>query len=457
MMKGPIYAAVKERKITLFIVAVLIVLGFYSYYIIPKQESPDITAPVAIITTVYPGASPEDVERLVTSKIEDKAVEVGGYDTVDSNSMDSVSIVVLWIENGIDVDKAWEELRQKMSDLKAELPKECMDIEVHTNVTETAGMIISISGENYSYDELSSYAEDLKRELDKIDGVSRFDIIGSQDMEVAVDVDIARLNYYRLSLDNITQIISAQSVEIPSGKVNDGSAKINVKVSGGYPSIKEIGDTILTVSPENGSKVYLKDVAHVHMDLEDSSYKIKQNGRNAVLLTGYFKSNKNIVITGTEVEKIINRYKSRLPEDVVFDEVLYQPADVKKSINSFVINLIEGMVFVIITVFLGMGVRNAIIVSTVIPLSMLITFFAMYLMNIKIHQISIASLIIALGMLVDNAIVVSDSIQVRIDNGEEKMEACVEGVREIALPVLTSTLTTVGAFIPLLMLPSVGL
>lgn len=456
MLKGPIYAAVKEKKITLFIAAILMLLGFYSYYITPKQESPDINAPVAIIVTVYPGASPEDVERLVTTKIEDKAVEVGGYDSIDSFSKNSVSTVVLWIEKGVDIDKAWEELRQKMRELQSELPKECREIQVNTDLSQTAGMMISISGEKYNYEELSSYAEGLKRELSKVDGISRFDITGKQEQEVSVMVDLAKLNYYNLSLDNIAQIINSQSVEIPSGKIKDKDAKINVNVSGGYSTIKEIENTIIAVSAANGSVVRLKDVASVHMSFEDSNYKIKQNGKNAVLLTGYFKENKNIVITGREVEEKLNQYKSRLPKDVVFHEVLYQPKDVSKAINNFIINLIEGMIFVIIVVFLGMGVRNAVTVSAVIPLSMLITFCVMYLMEIKIHQISIAGLIIALGMLVDNAIVVSDAIQVRIDNDEERMQACVGGVKEVALPVLTSTLTTVGAFIPLLMLPSVA-
>ncbi|MFA5537428.1 MAG: efflux RND transporter permease subunit, partial [Bacillota bacterium] len=214
--------------------------------------------------------------------------------------------------------------------------------------------------------------------------------------------------------------------------------------------------TVLDVSPAAGVAIRLKDLANIYFDYEDSNYKIKQNGNNAVLLTGYFKDNENILITGKEVEKTIRNYKANLPQDIVFDEVLYQPKDVKYSINNFILNLIEGMLFVILVIFWGMGVRNAIVVSTVIPLTILITFAAMYVLGIKIHQISIAALIIALGMLVDNAIVISDAIQVRIDNEQEKVAACVEGVREVALPVLSSTLTTVGAFIPLLLLPGVA-
>jgi len=456
LRRGPIYAAVKNRKITLFAVALLIISGLYSYYISPRQESPDINAPIALITTVYPGASPEDVEKQVTSKIENKVVEIDGYDSVDSTSKDSVSTVVLKLDQGVDVDKAWSELRQKMDDLQPDLPEECQDVEINTDLTETAGMIISIAGKNYGYDELESYAEDLKDLLGNVDGVSRFDITGKQDKQVSVSVDISKLNSYSLSLEDIVRIITAQNVEIPSGKISDGNSKINVKIPGNYTSLDELKNTILMVSPSNGSAVRLRDVADVGMAPEDSSYKIKQNGENAVLLTGYFKSNKNVVLVGKDVEKALTAFKARLPKDVTFDEVIYQPKDVSSSVNGFIMNLLEGMLFVMIVVFIGMGARNAVVVSTAIPLSVLITFSAMNLLGIKIHQISITALIIALGMLVDNAVVVSDAIQVRMDNGEEKMDACVDGVKEVALPVLTSTLTTVGAFLPLLMLPSLA-
>ncbi|MDD4504632.1 MAG: efflux RND transporter permease subunit, partial [Clostridiaceae bacterium] len=187
-----------------------------------------------------------------------------------------------------------------------------------------------------------------------------------------------------------------------------------------------------------------------------SNYKIKHNGKNSVLLTGYFKENMNAVLVGKDVDKIIDSFKSRLPQDIIFDKVLFEPEDIGKSINDFILNLLEGILFVVIVVFISMGMRNALIVSIAIPISIIGTFIVMGFADIKLHQISVAALIIALGMLVDNAIVVSDSIQVRMDKGQEKMEACMEGVKEVAIPVFTSTLTTVGAFIPLLMLPSVS-
>lgn len=456
MGKGVIYAAIKHRKITLFTVMLLMVFGLYNYYMLPRQEYPDINPPVALITTVYPGASPVDVEKLVTSKVEDELTEISGYDYSNSVSKNSLSIVVLRLDKNADIDKAWDELRQKMDDLQDELPQGCGTININTDVVDTAGMLISISGEKYSYEELAAYAEELRDALSDVDGVARFNIVGKQEKEVKVTVDPYKLNYYGLSMGDLENLLIAQNIEIPSGQINDGSIKINVSTPGTYQSVSEIENSIIAVSKENASTARLKDIASVTMDLEESNYKIKHNGRNAVLLAGYFKENKNVVLVGKDVQKIIDAFEKRLPQDIEFDRVLFEPADIESSINSFIINLLEGIIFVVVIVFLSMGFRNALIVSMAIPLSMISTFTIMRFADIKLHQVSVASLIIALGMLVDNAIVVSDAIQVRLDRGQDKIEACVSGVKEVAIPVLTSTLTTVGAFIPLLMLPSVS-
>lgn len=447
-----IETVIKHRKVTMFAIFLVFIFGAYSYYIMPKQETPDISVTVAMITTVYPGAPAEDVERLVTRKIEDKVVEVTGFKTVNSTSQDNLSVVILELETGTDVDKAWNELRQKMDELQNELPDECGEINVNTDLYQTAGIIISLSGENHSYYELAEYAERLKNRLIDIDGITRIDILGEQENEVCVEIDTEKLNALPLSLEDVANIIQAQLPEIPMGTLEDNRSRINVKPRVSFSSANDIENIVILTSSEDRSVVRLKDIADVYYKLQDSSYKVKTNGENAVLLAGYFKNDRNILIIGREIQKRIEAFKEEIPDDLHLTKVLYQPDDVRASVNEFIKNLIEGIVFVLAVVFAGMGFRNAVLVSTSIPLSVLITFIAMKVLNIHIHQISIAALIIALGMLVDNAIVVSDAIQVRIDNGEEKLKACVEGVKEVAIPVLMSTLTTVGAFLPLLML-----
>ncbi len=456
MKKGMINAAIKNRKITIFTIIVIAISGLFSYYITPKQEVPDINAPVAIVTTIYPGASPEDVEKLVTAKIENEVANLNGYDYSFSYSYNSISIVCVRLDYGTDVKSAWSDLRKQMEDIQDKLPKECYKIDINTNVVETAGIIVSLSGDNYSYEKLTSYAENLKKELSKIEGISRFDIDGEQDKEITIEMNIDKLNFYKLSLNDIVNIIKSQNIEIPSGTIDDGKSKINVKSTGTFTSIDEISDVVIAVSDTDGTLVRLSDIADIRYSLKKSNYKVKHKNKNAILLTGYFKADRNILIIGKDVEKRLDELKKQLPNDINVENVLFQPDDVRKSVNDFIMNLIEGIVFVVIVVFIGMGFRNAVIVSTAIPISILSTIICMNLLGIKIHQISISSLIVALGMLVDNAIVVSDAIQNRIDNDEEKISACVNGVKEVAIPILTSTLTTIGAFTPLLLLSSIA-
>ncbi|WP_069648845.1 efflux RND transporter permease subunit [Caloranaerobacter ferrireducens] len=455
-MRQLISAAIKMRKITFFIVVLIMIFGLYSYFIIPKQEFPDLNAPAAMIYTVYPGASSEDVEKLVTRRIEEKVVEIDGYSYCNSYSNDDISIVIVRLDYGTDINKAWNQLRQKMDDLQAELPDGCLDIQVNTNLVDTTGIILSITGENYTYDELVNYAEVLKKELRKVNGVSRFEIVGEQEKEVGIEVEAEKLNFYKISLDDIVNIVKLQNTELPSGKIEYENSKINVKISNIFSSLDDIKNLIIGVSDKNGSIVRLGDIADVYIKAKDSNVRIKHNGKNTILLTGYFKENENIVLVGKKVEKQITEIIKDFPEDISVNQVLFQPEEVSKSINNFILNLIEGMLFVIIVVFMGMGLRNAIVVSTAIPVSIISTFIAMHVLGIKIHQISITGLIIALGMLVDNAIVISDSIQNKIDNGDEKFKACIEGVKEVAIPILTSTLTTIGAFLPLLLLDSIA-
>lgn len=450
---GIIYATIRQRKFTVFFIIMIILLGCYSYYLVPKQESPDVNAPVAIVTTVYPGASPEDVEKLVTRPIEDKVLEIKGYKESKSYSRNNISIVVIELNNEADVDQAWLDLRQRMDDIESDLPEECYPTEINTNLAEATGMLISLSGRDYTYEQLASMAEDMKRELARIPGVSRFDIKGKQEKEITVKVRVSDLNQYDLSLEDVYQLLKIQNIEIPSGLLDTGEMKINVKTPGIFTSLSDIENTIITVSGETGALVRLKDIADINWELADSAYKVKNNGENAILLAGYFNEDKNIVLIGKEVRQKLNNLKKNIPPGVEVDELVFQPEDVRKSVNSFFLSLLEGMVLVLIVVFVGMGMKNALLASVAVPLSILITFIAMYIMGIKIHEISIASLIVALGILVDDAIVVIDAIQHHMENGMEKLEACIKGTRESILPIFAATLSTAMAFTAILLVP----
>ena len=444
---------IRNWRFTIFFTIIAIVFGLYSYYLIPKQESPDVSAPYAIITTIYPGASPEDVEKLVTRVIEEKIREVPGYKASMSVTKNSVSVVILELYNDTDVKAAWNELNQILDQAQSEIPDECLDIEIDTKLAETPGMIISLSGENYSYEQLADYADQFKTRLAKIDGISRFTLWGVQNKVAKVKVKTEELNKYNLSLSELVDLLQAQNLQIPSGSLKDEQVKINVSSPGLFTSLTDIENVIIDVSPETGAPVYLKDVANVYWDIEESNYQLKHNGQNAVMLCGFFKENRNILLIGKEVREELDKLKAELPASLIVDEIVYQPTDVQASIAKFFRNLLEGMGLVLIVVLLGMSFKNALVAATAIPLSIIITFIVMYALGIHLQEISIAGLILALGILVDDAIVVIDAIQVQIDQGVEKIEACIKGMKQAMIPVFSATLTIVAAFSPMLLVP----
>jgi len=451
--KGVIYQVISNWRFTIFFTIIAIIFGLYSYYMIPKQESPDVSAPFALITTIYPGASPEDVEKLVTRVIEEKIREVPGYKTSQSITKNSVSVVVLELNHDADVKESWNELNQILDQAQSEIPEECLEIEVDTKLAETPGMIISLSGDNYSYEQLADYADQFKNRLAKIDGISRFTLWGVQNKVAKVQVKTEELNKYNLSLSELLTLLQAQNLQIPSGALKNDQVKINVSSPGLFTSLTDIENVIIDVSPETGAPVYLRDVADVYWDLEDSNYQLTHNGQNAVMLCGFFKENRNILLIGDEVRAELDKLKAELPDTLIVDEVVYQPTDVQVSVNKFFRNLLEGMGLVLIVVLLGMGLKNALVAATAVPLSIVLTFIVMYVFGIQLQEISIAALILALGILVDDAIVVIDAIQVQIDQGVEKMQACIQGMKQAMIPIFSATLTIVAAFSPMLFVP----
>lgn len=452
-MKKFIQTMISNRGVTLFLILIVAFTGVLAYYYLPRQENPDVSFPVAMIITPFPGASAEDVKELVLTKIEDEMLELDHIDEVMGTAKSGLGItVVIFDENAVN-DKAMQDVRTAMEDAKLNLPSGVMDSTIDTDLVSTAGILISLSGEKYSYEQLASFGEQYKSQLTRIDGISKFEIDGELEKEIKVTIDTGKLNALGLSFVDINNILQMQNVEIPAGALKNGQTRINVTTEGSYEDIEDIRNTVISVSAETGSALRLKDIADVSFELEDDTEKFKQNGNNAVLLTGYFESGKNIVIIGDEVRSAIDKVTATLPDDLLVEEIVYQPGDVGTAVNDFMMNLLIGVILVIIVVFFGMGARNAIVVSTAIPLSILITFAVMFASKIYIHQMSLTALIVALGILVDNAIVISDGIQVNIDNGEDNESAAINAVKKASIPVFTATLTTVAAVSPLMGMP----
>ncbi len=452
-MKRIIKTVVAERKIVLFIALIIAAFGLYNYFVIPKQETPEIKVNAAMITTVYPGATPQDMEQLVTKKIEDAASEVTDCDYAYSTSGKSVSVVIVVYNNDADFDQANRELRDKIEGIKADLPKDCHEPEINTDMTEVAGVMISLSGENYSYEQLSYYAQRVREAIAEVCGIYKTELIGEVEKQVAVHVEADRLNQYGLSLTELSRLIYSQNLEIPNGAIENSTGKIFVQTEALYHSLDDIRNVIIEVSKETGAMVRLKDVASVEMELDEESVRCKEGEQKAVVVAGYFKDDENIIPIGKKVQKALDDVAKSFPPDLKLTEVNFQPDDVKKSTGDFTTNLIIGIILVVIVIFIGMGLRNALVVSCGLPLTIAITFILMNITGVRLEIVSLAGLIIALGMIVDNAVVINDAIEVRYAAGESKEAAAVNAASAVAAPVFSSTLTTVAAFVPLLFIP----
>lgn len=445
--------AIEYRKITFIFALIIMFYGIYSYIILPRQENPQIASPTALITTILPGAGSDTVEELITKKVEDEAALLEGIEEIESISANSASLVMVTLDTRVDKEAQWSKLKVLIEDLQSELPDNTQKSVIDTDLIETVGIVVSLSSETMEYSEMENYASILRENIKGLEGIQKTELLGSPSKEIEILLDKELLNMQSISIDDVYKWIKVQSVTIPSGSIDTNLGKINVNVPSAFESITDIENIILNISEETGSVVRLKDIGSARFVYDEGKQLYRHNGKNAVLVTAFFEKDRNIVAIGDNIRTNIQNIVAQFPSEIKVDEVLFQPQDVKTAVNDFAINLLQGVIFVVLVVLIGMGIRNALVVAMSLPLTVCITFIMMNYMGIELHQISIAALIISIGILVDNSIVVSDAVQGYLQKGMEKEEAAYMGASISAVPVLTSTLTTIAAFAPLTVLP----
>lgn len=444
----------KNRAIVVFFLFIIVGIGIYSYYVIPKQENPDTTIAVAVVSTIYPGGAPEDVEKFVTEKLE---TEIGKLEKVDyytSMSMDSASVIIIYYEDSVLMEDVIDDLRQTVEDVQGSLPDTCMASEVNTDLISNNQFIISLSSDVYSAEELVSYGQTIQSRLQDVEDVSSVTVYGEKEKQVVVEANIQQMRTYGVSIENILSLMQAQNLTIPAGSISYDSGTVTVSSSGLFENLRDIENTVIGGGEEGLSFVKLKDVASVYIEDTSDKYYV-QDGRDTILLVGKFTEGKNAVNIGTRLRKEIDVLKEELPDGLIFHEVMYAPEDIAANINSFLVNLVESIILIMIVVMIGVRIRNALVVSTALPISILITFVVMNLLEIEFQFVSIAALIVSLGILVDNAVVVSEEIQHNLNVGMEREAAICGAVKTTWVPVLTSTLTTVVTFGTIYFVPGV--
>lgn len=450
--------ALKRSRLTVVMLFVVLLGGISAFFSLPQSEDPDFVIRTALVMTYFPGASPERVEQLVTDKLEQKIQEIPELDHITSESRTGVSLVFVEIkEKYTDMRPIWRKLRDKVDDARPSLPEGIDGPYVQDDFGDVFGIMIAMTGDGFSQAELDDHARDVRKDLLLIENVARVDIVGEQEERIFVEFSNARLAELGLSPAQLAEALQSENIVLPGGYVNIGPDKIVIEPTGNYEDIEDLRSTVLRLSRLGGEQlIYLKDIAGItrgYVDPPDTI--VHYNGQPAVLLAVNMAQGGNIVTLGEKISAFLEETRAGLPVGIDFHYAAFQPEYVTAAVNDFMVNLLEGVVAVLAVMLVFLGLRTGLVVAPLIPMTMLLTFLLMKFFGVTLQQVSIASLIIALGMLVDNAIVMSEDIMVRLERGEERFAAAVASGRELAIPLLTSTLTTSAAFLAIFLAQSV--
>jgi multidrug efflux pump len=446
--------ALKHRISTLVLLAIIGIMGLISYRRVPKEASPEITIPYIAVSVIYPGVAPKDMETLVARPIEEELNTVADIEELTSTSIEGYTNIVAEFENGMDMNDALQQVREKVDLAKPELPSDVEEpMVMEFNLAEFPIMQVNISAP-YGLERLKEVAEDVQDRLEQIPSVLEVSLSGGLEREVQVDVDLPRLKYYGLAFSDVVSAIQTENVNIPGGVVDVGNQEYTLRVAGEFEETDPIGDVV--VATRNGRPIYVRDLADVEFAYKDRETYARLDGSPVITLGVVKRSGENIIETAENVKSAIASLESRFPPGTVVKITGDQSEDIHEMVSSLENNIISGLLLVLAVLMFFLGVRNAGFVATSIPLSMLLSFIVMGILGVSMNMVVLFSLILALGMLVDNAIVVVENIYRYIEEGHDNWKAARLATGEIAMPVVASTFTTLAAFTPLMFWPGIA-
>ncbi len=441
--------SISNYRFVIMIILLLVISGVVSFFTMPRAEDPQVAPPGASVIIIYPGTNPADMEELVADPIEEKLNELDNIKKLESHCLDGVVAVSVEFHTGTDMDDTYARLVQKVNGIRSELPADLMELTTERWRLSEHVIILQVAllSETASFKELDDEAERLKKMLEKIYGVSRVKKWAIPQREVRVAIDLGELAQRRIPLNQVIGAIAASNRNIPGGSLDIGANRYILETGGSYKSLQDIQDTV--VHAGNGNVVFLKDIARVTFDYEDNNFLARVNGKRAVFVTVNQKEGTNIMAVMAEIDKTLEKFQEKLPSFISARKIFDQAESVDRRLNFFFGNLLQGLVLVGLIIFFSMGIRAAIIVMTIIPTSVLIAIGLVDLSGFALEQMAVSGLVIALGMLVDNAIVVTDNISRFMRNGYTPLKASVEAAHQISWAITSSTLTTVFAFLPI--------
>ncbi len=446
--------ALRRQATVLALLVILVIIGVYSYRTLPREAFPDITIPYVFVTTTYEGVAPEDMETLITMPIERKLKGLSGVEEIRASSAEGMSTVAVKFLPSVDIDDALQKVRVKVDQAKADLPADLEDDPVveEVNFSDIPVIRVVLSGP-YSLARLKNWGEDLKDRIETISGVLNVLESGGLEREIRVEFDLDRIRAYNVPFSSMIQAVTQGNVNMPGGSMDVGQTRYLVRVPEDFKHPAEIFSIVAYV--RDGRPVYLRDIARIEDTHKDALTRARINGRPSVTLAVQKRSGENIVRICDEVRALVDQVRPELPQDLQMDITSDMSEDVREIVSELENNILSGLILVLAVILAFIGGRSAIFVALAIPYSMFIGFSLLAAFGITLNMVVLFSLILALGMLVDNGIVIVENIYRHMQQGKSRSEAAVIGTNQVAWPVITATLTTLSAFIPLLFWPGI--
>jgi len=446
--------AIKNYQFVIMVVLLGIFVGVSSYLSMPRSEDPNPDFPFFTVIVVYPGTDPEDLEELVVDPIEEVIDEIDEIVEIETIIEEGLVEITVEGEFGIDAEDKLDEIIAAVNTIRDDLPSGIVNIDFQQfkpieRVTIAQYGIVS---DLASYSTMFDYAEEFERILESVAGIKQASIHAYPEEEIRVSVDFPKMAQLNISLGQVLGILQNENANIPGGDISACSKSFNIISSGGYKSLDEIRNTVIKSNQEK--MVYLKDIAQVDRDYEDIRWKARYDGEKALWITLKQKPGENIVLLGERLSEAADAFRQQLPPNIRLVNAFEQAPAVKARIDGFFLNLLQGVALVGLVIFIFLGFRSSVIIMTVIPISIILAIAALDASDYTLQQISIASLVIALGLLVDNGIVVIENISRFLREGYTREEAAAAGTGEVGYAIISSTTTTLLAFFPLALLSS---
>ncbi|MFH4573948.1 efflux RND transporter permease subunit VmeI [Vibrio diabolicus] len=443
---------IRNRVISWMVALIFLIGGIAAFFGLGRLEDPAFTIKDAMVVTSYPGATPQQVEEEVTYPIEKAIQQLTYVDEVNSISSRGLSQITVTMKNNYgpdDLPQIWDELRRKVNDLKGTLPPGVNEPQVIDDFGDVYGILLAVTGDGYSYKELLDYVDYLRRELELVDGVSKVSVSGQQQEQVFIEVSMKKLSSIGLSPDTVFNLLSTQNVVSDAGAIRIGDEYIRIQPTGEFQSVDELGDLLITESGAQGL-IFLKDVAEIKRGyVEVPNNIINFNGSLALNVGVSFAEGVNVVEVGKAFDHRLAELKYQQPVGIEISEIYSQPKEVDKSVSGFVVSLAQAVGIVIIVLLFFMGLRSGLLIGLILLLTVLGTFIFMKYLAIDLQRISLGALVIALGMLVDNAIVVVEGILIGTQKGRTRLQAATDIVTQTKWPLLGATVIAVTAFAPI--------